>query len=397
METEVNNGVAHFMEHMLVQGIPSLPNVEDFSSFIESLAGTYGAQTESLQITFHITLPQTYLETAVKIASEVTFEPLFVEAAIEKERVAVINELTQRMDSHWYKISKFYREVRYTKDHPLARDVGGELGVVKKLTRDDLILYWKEYFKTDNTYLLVVGNFKEEVLKDHLNKYFEKYQKSHFRGFPKLSNKDYSRRQVAIREDKKLQTCYIDFSFPALNLYSDNKDLLRQSILLTILGRLRNSRLFKLLRYQKGLVYNVSAGSSSTVGMGSIAVSSETSKENLDEVIELITKELAVFIKNGLTQEELEFAKNFLTNQWLMAFDHPSTIGDWIGYDLLWKDKIKLPEEYAGDIADFTNEELLSLMKKHWDFSKLNLIIQGPVEESKASIDKYSKMISELK
>src|SRR5690349_873096 len=154
LETDSNNGVAHFMEHMLVQGIPSLPNVEKFSSFIEGLAGTYGATTDPLTVDFHINLPFNKLETGIKIASEVIFEPLFVPEALEKERVAVINELLQRMDSHFYKISRFFKEVRYPKGHPLYRDTGGDLEVVKKVSIEDLKKYWKEYFLTTNTYLL---------------------------------------------------------------------------------------------------------------------------------------------------------------------------------------------------------------------------------------------------
>src|SRR5687767_10339935 len=79
-EKPSKNGVAHFMEHMLVQGIPSLPNVDEFSRYIESLAGTYGANTESTLVRFNLTIPFTHLETGLKIASEVFFEPLFPES-----------------------------------------------------------------------------------------------------------------------------------------------------------------------------------------------------------------------------------------------------------------------------------------------------------------------------
>lgn len=399
LETDENNGVAHFMEHMLVQGIPSLPNVEKFSSFIEGLAGTYGATTDPLTVDFHINLPFNKLDTGIKIASEVIFEPLFVPEALEKERVAVINELLQRMDSHFYKISRFFKEVRYPKGHPLYRDTGGDLEVVKKVSIEDLQKYWKEYFLTNNTYLLVTGNFEEKQLKDLLNKYFESHQKdTRVVKYPEVSNADFTNRTVALRNDPNLKTAYIDFSFPGFATMDPDKyskELLGQSLLTIILGRLRNSRLFKLLRYQRGLVYGVSAASAGIPGINSINISSETNPENLDEVVRLITAELIAFVDKGLTEKELAFAKFFCENQWLMSFDHPSSIASWIGYELLWKQKIHLPEDSIEELNSIDNKFLLELMKKHWNFGRLNLVIQGPVQES--SKEKYSKMIEPLR
>ena len=398
LETDENNGVAHFMEHMLVQGIPTLPDVEKFSSFIEGLAGTYGATTDPLTVDFHINLPFNKLETGIKIASEVIFEPLFVEEALEKERVAVINELLQRMDSHFYKISRFFKEVRYPKGHPLYRDTGGDLEVVKKVTIADLKKYWKEYFLTSNTYILVTGNFEEEELKDLLNKYFQRHEKdSKVLKYPEVSNKDFTDRTVALRNDPNLKTAYIDFSFPGfatLDADKYSKELLGQSLLTIILGRLRNSRLFKLLRYQKGLVYGVSAGVAGVPGINAINISSETGPDNLDEVVRLITAELIAFVDKGLIEKELAFAKYFMENQWLMSFDHPSSIASWIGHELLWKKKIHLPEDSIEELNSINNKFLLDLMKKHWDFGKLNLVIQGPVDES--SKEKYDMMIEKL-
>lgn len=399
LENPDNNGVAHFMEHMLVQGIPALPNVEQFSSFIEGMAGTYGAQTDPLIVSFHINLPFTKLDTGLKITSEVIFEPLFVPEALEKERVAVTNELLQRMDSHFYKIGRFYKEIRYPKNHPLYLDTGGSLDIVKKITIEDLKKYWQENFLTSNTFLLVVGNFEEANLNKLLEGYFGKFKPAPRPvKYPKVSNIDLSKRQVAIRTDKTLKTSYIDFSFPVFattNQDRDSKLLLGQSILTIILGRLRNSRLFKLLRYQKGLVYGVSAGTSGIPGISSLVISSETGLENLEEVVRLIAEQLEIFVEKGITETELKFAKYFMENQWLMSFDHPSSIASWIGHELLWKKNIHLPEDSIKELDGIDQNFLLDLMRKHWDFSKLNLIIQGSVEQS--SKEKYVKMISKLK
>ena len=76
-DTKKTSGTAHFMEHILFEGTPSFPNIEALSDYIESLAGTYNASTESQIIKFYINGPINHVEDLVKITSEVFFEPLF--------------------------------------------------------------------------------------------------------------------------------------------------------------------------------------------------------------------------------------------------------------------------------------------------------------------------------
>ncbi len=380
-ETDENNGVAHFMEHMLVQGTPSFPNVEEFSSYIERLAGSYGAYTDSLNVGFTLTVPALHLADAIKIGSEVFFEPLFESTALEKERRVVADEITQRMDSHWFKINKFFRQTRFGPKHPLTINPGGSIEVVKKVTREELLDYWKKYFVPRNTYLLISGNFDDATLRQLLEDHFEKYtSKAEFPGYPKLSNKDFSKKQVAIRHDTTLSSSYVDFAFPSINIFAPLELRMRENIALIILGELRNSRLFKLLRYQKGLVYHVSAGASLWPGLGYVYITSEVGPDHTEEVVQLIWQELQTYITNGPTEEELTMVKHYLINQWMMAFDHPSAITGWIENDLLWNDKIRLPEEYGQIIEKITCQDIIALMQEHWDLSRLNVTIQGPLK-----------------
>lgn len=398
VEEKKKEGVAHFMEHILVQGIPSLPNVELFSSFIEGLAGSYNAYTEELLVEFGMTVPSTHLEDVVRVGKEVFFEPLFAEDAIDRERRAVISELEQKMDSHWYKITKFFRDVRFNKLSPLIIDMAQEVETSKELIRQDLIDYWQKYFLPKNSYLIVTGNFQDAKLKDLLSQYFKNIKSAKFfAGYPKMSSKDLSKRQVSIRFDSTLQTIYLDFSYPSLRIEEDLKLRVEQNILLTLLGRIRNSRLVKLLRYQRGLVYSISSGARSYPGLGYVVISSEVSPSHLDEVIELTVKEVKNFITDGPTEKELVFIKHFFTNQWLMSFDHPSNIAGWLENDLLWCDKTRLPEEYVDIIKDLSLKELTLLMQKYWDFGKLNLTLQGPIEDSAENVKKYTQMLEDLK
>ena len=152
-----------------------------------------------------------------------------------------------------------------------------------------------------------------------------------------------------------------------------------------------------MLRYQKGLVYGINAGSYVINGLGYTAIASEAAKDKLEEVISLVVQELSTFVKNGPTEDELKVTKEFLSNQWLMTFDHPSSIANWIEGDLVWENKINMPEEMIAMIESTTCEDLTNLMQKYWDFKKVNLVIQGSTRNTKENMDKYSKILEKLK
>lgn len=396
-ESQEKNGVAHYMEHMLVQGTPSLPNAEEFSSFIESLSGNYSASTSLLQVNFTVALPKIHLEDALRITSESLFEPLFPEEAIEKERQAIFDEITQRMDSHYFKIAEFFKNTRYVKGSQLRMYEGGTMETVGMLKREDLLSYWKEYFHPSNTHLVIVGSFKDSDLEKYLNKYFSKHISTKKIKLFSKSKDDFSKRGVFLRHDENLKTNYLDLTFPSISLEHPLIERIKQHLIMVILGGLRNSRLFRLLRYQLGLVYGVGSGSSVVPGSGYGYINVQSQPQNTDQVLELIVSELSSYIEKGPFKEELNFAKNYLSNQWLMAFDHPSSIAGWLENDLLWHDKILLPEEYIDMVKNITPEDLVEFMQTHWDMKRLNLLIQGSVDESAKSNKKYTGMISPLK
>lgn len=398
VEKPADSGLAHFMEHMLVQGIPAFPNAQLLSAYIEGLAGKYNAYTSQLSVSFGMTVPFPHTKDALHIGSEIFFEPLFPQEALEKERRAVLNEIHQDMDSRWFKFQEFFKKTRYSPGSPLISRVGGNINVVEKITRDDLIRYWKEYFIPKNTYIFLIGNLLKLDISSLLERYFGKYSSEKtFSGFPKMNNDtDLAPKTVAIRTDKELQVNYLDLIFPSLAMEDDLILRVKQNITLIILGRLRTSRLFQLLRYEKGLVYGISSSDSQWPSVGHAYISSEVSSEHLDEVIELIIKEIINFRQKGPLDKELEFTKNYLSNSWLMSFDNPSSIAEWISDDFLWKDKILLPEDYIKLIKDISVKDLIEVMQNHWDMEKVQLIIQGPLNDSEKNRQKYLNMLNTL-
>lgn len=396
-DTKTKSGVAHFMEHILVQAIPSFPNVEALSEFIEGLAGNYNASTTTEITYFGVSIPASHLEEILRISAEVFYEPLFREEDIQREKGAINEEIRQYQDSTNYKISKFWYKIRFLKGHPLLLDSFGSIEAIDKLKRIDLVKFWSKFFHPQNTYLTLVGNLPVKKIKSILEKTFGKYQsKTAFLGYPKFSNAHFSKRTIAIREDQNLKACYIDLSFPSVSAEDPLFDRMNQIIVLYILGGLRQSRLFKILRHQKGLVYYISAYGGMHSHFGYADIYSQAVVEKTEEVISIIVSELKNIYEQGPLDKELEFTKNYYTNQILMYFDNPSNIAGWIESNLIWDDKVYTPEHFCKIINKVSKKSMLTFMEKYWDFEKLNLTLQGPINNTKENLEKYTKILEVL-
>lgn len=397
-DTQSSSGTAHFMEHILFEGTPIFPNIEVLTDYIEKLSGSFGAYTDRQIIKLYMNAPAPHLEDILKIMGEVFFQPLFPKEAIEKGRGVILEEIRERQNQDWYKKSRFFSRVRFKKGHPFLLDGGGLEEVVTKLNRKNLVSYWENFFFPKNTYLVLVGGFKNDNIKSIVSQTFKNYSSpKKFSGFPKFTNNHLSVRTVAIREDNNLKSASIDLSFPSI---SDDYPLsvqLPQTLIRTILAGLHASRLWRLLVQRRGLVYKLNFYAAIYQHFAYSGISTESSTENLEEVLRLIIQEWSTFIKNGPTNEEIDFAKNYRVNNVLMQFDHPANIANWIEDDLLWQDKIYTPEEYVELIKKVTKKDIMDFMQKYWDFGKLNLVVQGPVENSKKNVSNFTNIIEPLK
>ena len=370
-------GTAHLLEHMLLQGIPSLPSTEELTQFVESRAGYINAYTYFETVEFELRLPCKYLQEALNIASEVFFHPLFPEKVLEKERQIMLEEINSNFLSTHDRIGRFFLEAKYSSDSLLKNEVAGMPEHVKTLTMQDLLEFYQELFKTENCYLFIVGNFEEEELNEVVTANFSTVQTTGTFSGPKHFDKgDHNPQYYHFRKDTDLSSVYLDLSFGAMSKDLPVREWLTQLMAMNVLANLHKSRLYNLLRYQKGLIYAISMNSISLPGYGINNIPLECSPEHLEEVLDIIVENLIEMRKNGITQEEFQYIQNYSIDSLLMQFDSMGAIMDNLKQDLLWEGEIFLPERTVEILKEITCDEVNGYLKKYWDFSTANLCLQ---------------------
>lgn len=391
-ESSEESGLAHFLEHILAEGIPSLPSAAEISSFIEDRAGSYNLTTSRGRINFWVSLPKDYLGDALKIAKELFFEPLFDEKAIEKEKQAVYHEIRSKIDQEFYKFWVFWKQNRYTAENPLQRMTVGSLETVGNLTRDQVINFWKKYFLVNNCSLTVVGGFDHGELEKKVVTIFGGLKKGPETPYVKLSEKLLSSRRTVFEKRSDLANNKLSFSWGSIGFDKKFRDeFTLEDVADRTLASMASSRLHRKLRAEAGLVYGVWFSRERYHGLGFSEIESRVSSENLEKVSKIIYAEILDIYENGVTKEEFNRVIKYKINRSLMSQDHPGAMAQWIEDDLFSYDVIEMPADYVSRISKFHHSQVADHVKKYWDLDKLNLMAQGPADES------YSISLSALK
>ncbi len=390
-------GTAHLLEHMLLQGSPSFADAQVISEFVESRAGYINAFTYFDTVELVMRLPDRYLEDMLKLATEIFYQPTFPEEALVKERAVMLEEIYANYESTHDRIGRFFLEAKYAVGSLLKNEVVGLPEDVKSLNMQDMKELYEQLVKTENSYLCLVGNFEKADLKKLVEEYFGPVKTSgKFVGELRFSDSDLNEDKFHWRSDADLSSAYVDLSFKAMPKDAPVTDWLAQLAVMNVLANLQRSRLNTSLRFEKGLVYSIAISPIAMPGFGMNNLPFECRPENVKTVLEEIVNELIKIKQNGLTQEEFTYIQNYGIDTLMMQFDSVGAVMDTLKQDLLWEDKIYLPEDTIATIKAASLDDVNAVIKQYWDYKTANLSIQiaGVVTEDEQKY--YLELLEKL-
>jgi len=366
-------GTSHLLEHMLLAGTKKFPTKDKIATYIESLGGINGASVgpESFNIRVEIG-DRSDLKDAFIVLSEELNHSLFNEETLEKERKSIFNELA----SYEANPNRVAHEVSTKLTYQgldVIKAVNQTKETVSKITKEDLLDYKKRFICGNRMAVIVAGDVNLEEIKNLTEKYLLLDRGEEVVLDPAKIVRD---EKVSIREFESLKNqVKFDLGFRADIPFLDN-DSFTFNILNAVLGKGRASILVKKLRYEKGLVYYVGSGNGGYLTFGDTYINGETSKSDLDEVLEIIKKTLNELKETGLSEEQIQFAKDKIIKSSKRSMQ---TSGSWVrnhGYSTLGQKFVPIkPSKYANKaytIEDFynniqkvTNKDILEVLDRY--------------------------------
>lgn len=384
-ESEKQNGISHFLEHMAFKGTKTRTALKIAQAF-DDIGGVFNASTGRESTTYYAKVLKKDIGIGVDILIDILTNSTFPEDELEREKGVVIQEIFQTNDSPSDIIFDKYMEKAYS-DQPFGRSILGTQDTVKSFTRGDLNNYISEHYFGENMLLAVAGNIEHEevvkLTKDALSKIRSKEPK-------KSQSANYTGGEYF--EHRKLDQVHLLIGLPSVSRYDDKYHTFQ--VIDSILGGGMSSRLFQEIREKQGLAYSIYSFNSSYTDSGILSIFAGTDSSNLDNLFKSITAELKKLFTNDLKEEEVNRVKERIKSQILMSRESVSSRAETLGYYYgnygRYIDKAELIEKInAVNISDVKKvvEELLS------QHDKITLAAIGEINNSL----RYDKVVSMLK
>ncbi len=368
-EKENEHGIAHFIEHMLFKGTKKRKAYYILSR-LEDVGGELNAYTTKEETAVHASFLKDDYERAVELISDITFNSVFPEKEIEKEKDVVLEEINSYRDNPAELIFDDFEEQIFL-NQPIGRNILGTPESVKLFSQEAIHRFIGNNYNTRKMVFCSVGNIQDEnILKLFINKF------SHIITKNIVARKDkmwiYKPDSVIKKMDTFQNHCIIG------NLAYDLKDKRRMGMFLlnNILGgQGLNSRLNLTLREKNGLAYNVESNYNPYNDTGLFSIYFGTDSQYLNKSISIAMNELKKLRTSKLGSIQLSKAKNQIKGYLARGYENHESLMLSLGKSLLIFNKIDTIEEICKKIDNITASELLETANEIFEPSKLSTLI----------------------
>lgn len=375
-ETKNINGISHFLEHMMFKGTDKRPGKLDIARELDAIGAEYNAFTGKEHTGYYAKASANKLDTIMDVVFDVFLNSKFDEGAINTERGVIVEEINMYHDEPSRYIGDLFEKLLYG-DQPAGWEVAGEKEIVIRLTRGQFRDYFDTHYIASNTIVAVAGNIDPGKVRDATEKYF-----AHIRQAAKVDKLSVVERQSApqlLVYQKMTDQTHFHLGFRTFHMFDERKYAL--AVLANVLGGGMASRLFSEVRDKHGLAYYIYADSQLYTDTGSFVIGAGVNNQKAYDAIRVVLDEVAKIQYGGITQEELQRAKDKATGRLALALEHSDAVAEAYANPILYENKVLTPEGELAKIQAVTAEQVHSVAREIFTDNKLNLALIGPFSD----------------
>lgn len=281
-EKKEEKGIAHFIEHMLFKGT-SHRNNEVLNEELEQRGGEYNAYTEYTSTVFSITALSEELEKSIELLGDIVQNSIFPEEEIEKERGVILAEIrTSRDDVEDYSFKRA-NEFAFKKS-PVRFDIIGEEKTVRSFKKKELVKFYKRYYVPNNCVVSIASPLEHEEAIALVEKQFNQWECKPVEREQVITEDHIPGKKITYKSDIEQSSIIYVLTFHNLTKIQE----LALKILNHKFGESNNSILFRELREERGLAYDVYSQLDVTNHVKTIHIYTAVSEENVEETLDVI-------------------------------------------------------------------------------------------------------------
>jgi predicted Zn-dependent peptidase len=372
-ESDLTNGSAHFVEHMLFKGTERR-SAFDIASAIDSVGGMMNAATGKELTSFYIKIPDYHLELAVDLLADLFLASRFDEAEIGREKAVILQEIRMVEDTPDDLVHDMF-EAMFWKDHPLGLPILGTRERIEAFSRDDLLRFFQSRYRGDRLVMAAAGNLRNDAFIDLIQRSFGALPSSPGRGVNDIP----TTRPGTSAFHRDLEQVHLIVGAPAPSAISPQRHA--GYLLNAILGGSMSSWLFQEIREKRGLAYAVTSYLNTYRDTGLFGIYAATGRDSVREVLRLIREGMDKFSSELLRESELQSAKELIKGNYLLGMESTDSRMNSLARNEIYFGRQSTPEEVLARIDAVRREDILTLAGELFRPGVLTLGALGPVSE----------------
>ena len=369
-ETEVNNGISHFLEHLYFKGTKTR-SAKDIADTMDAVGGQLNAFTSKELTCYMARTLDIHFDVALDVLSDMFFNSSFDEAGIEKERGVILEEINMYEDTP-ENVAASMLEFNSYKNNPLGMTILGTPETICALNRQDFIDFIGKRYQPSNTVIAIAGNINEDEILAKVTKAFSRFQN---KDTIKPITPAIYQPSFTIRE-KDIEQVHLCMGFPGLPTGSGS-DSYALSCVNTVFGGGMSSRLFQKIREEHGLAYSVYSYNASYKDTGMFVIYAGLGPQHISEVLHHITDEIRRMFTQKVTADQLAKTREQLKSSVLLGQESTYNRMNSIGSVMLMMDKIVTPDEVIEKIDAVDLDAFYGVCDRIFRLDEMSLSLVG--------------------
>jgi predicted Zn-dependent peptidase len=375
-ENTEQNGISHFIEHMLFKGT-TRRSAEDIARSVDSIGGNLDAFTAKELVCFNTKVLDQHLSQAFDVLADLVLHPLFRPEDIEKEKGVILEEIKMEADSPDYLVHELF-SANFWKGHSLGKPILGTRESVKAFDRPRIQSYYKKVYAPANMLVTAAGNMTHAGLVKLVRQHFDELEPGPNAARDTIPN---THARISLRNKKSLEQVHLCLGVPSYPLPHEKR--FACYVLNTLLGGGMSSRLFQNIRERQGLAYAVFSELSPYRDTGCLTIYAGTSLGSARKVVESILREFRDLKEQLVSAEELRRAKDHLKGSLMLGLESTSSRMSNLARQEMYFGHFFSLDDLVESIEAVTPGEVQSIAQTFFDPKQIAVTVLGNLEKFK--------------
>ena len=375
-ERSEEGGLSHFIEHMIFKGTEKRTAIQIAKEF-DAIGGQCNAFTSKENTCYHAKVIDTRLDTMVELLSDVFLNSVFDAREVERERQVILQEIKMLEDTPDEHVHVLLAQAVWG-NHPLGRSVLGRPETVAEFNSATIKEYFGRAYQPERIVVAAAGNLEHEAFGELITRGFAVVGETD--NFPGRTVPAMDR--VIMAHPKNLEQVHICLGTRGVHVTDPRRYAC--SVLNVILGGNMSSRLFQEIRERRGLAYAVYSFLSLYSDTGMCGVYVGTDQSNIQQVLEIITKEMKRIKEKPVDSAELRNTKEYLKGGLYLGAESTENQMTRLAHNEIHFGRYVPLKEVEDHIEKVTAEDILELSRDIFQNESVSLTLLGPVDNERS-------------